>query len=29
VLRSGGRLGGYTGGLEKKETLLRLEGVLI
>ncbi len=29
VLRSGGKLGGYTGGLEKKETLLRLEGVLI
>ena len=29
VLRSGGKLGGYTGGLEKKEHLLRLEGVLI
>ena len=29
VLRSGGRLGGYTGGVEKKEHLLRLEGVLI
>ena len=29
VLRSGGGLGGYTGGLEKKEQLLRLEGVLI
>ena len=29
VLRTGGSLGGYTGGLEKKETLLRLEGVLI
>ena len=29
VLRSGGNLGGYTGGLEKKEHLLRLEGVLI
>jgi methylated-DNA-[protein]-cysteine S-methyltransferase len=28
VLRSGGGLGGYTGGVEKKETLLRLEGVL-
>jgi methylated-DNA-[protein]-cysteine S-methyltransferase len=27
VLRTGGGLGGYTGGLEKKETLLRLEGV--
>ena len=29
VLRTGGALGGYTGGLEKKETLLRLEGVLL
>jgi methylated-DNA-[protein]-cysteine S-methyltransferase len=28
VLRSGGALGGYTGGLEVKEKLLRLEGVL-
>ena len=28
VLRTGGGLGGYTGGVEKKETLLRLEGVL-
>ena len=28
VLRSGGKLGGYTGGVEKKETLLRLEGVI-
>ncbi len=28
VLRSGGGLGGYTGGLEKKEFLLGLEGVL-
>lgn len=27
VVRSGGRLGGYTGGLERKEFLLRLEGV--
>jgi methylated-DNA-[protein]-cysteine S-methyltransferase len=27
VLRSGGGLGGYTGGLDKKEYLLRLEGV--
>jgi methylated-DNA-[protein]-cysteine S-methyltransferase len=29
VLRTGGALGGYTGGLEKKEALLRLEGVLL
>lgn len=29
VLRTGGGLGGYTGGLEKKETLLRIEGVLL
>ncbi|MEA2646457.1 MAG: methylated-DNA-[protein]-cysteine S-methyltransferase [Chloroflexota bacterium] len=28
VLHSGGGLGGYTGGLDKKELLLRLEGVL-
>jgi methylated-DNA-[protein]-cysteine S-methyltransferase len=28
VLRTGGKLGGYTGGLEKKEFLLSLEGVL-
>ena len=28
VLRSGGGLGGYTGGLEKKERLLAIEGVL-
>jgi methylated-DNA-[protein]-cysteine S-methyltransferase len=28
VLRSGGALGGYTGGLDRKVTLLRLEGVL-
>ncbi len=28
VLRSGGALGGYTGGLERKRTLLSLEGVL-
>jgi methylated-DNA-[protein]-cysteine S-methyltransferase len=28
VLHSGGGLGGYTGGLERKEYLLRLEGVL-
>jgi methylated-DNA-[protein]-cysteine S-methyltransferase len=29
VLHSGGGIGGYTGGLERKEYLLRLEGVLI
>ncbi len=29
VLRTGGKLGGYTGGLEKKEYLLRLEGRLL
>jgi methylated-DNA-[protein]-cysteine S-methyltransferase len=29
VLRTGGGIGGYTGGLERKEYLLRLEGVLI
>ncbi len=28
VLRTGGALGGYTGGLERKEFLLRLEGTL-
>lgn len=28
VLHAGGGLGGYTGGLERKEYLLRLEGVL-
>jgi methylated-DNA-[protein]-cysteine S-methyltransferase len=28
VLRAGGALGGYTGGLDRKVTLLRLEGVL-
>jgi methylated-DNA-[protein]-cysteine S-methyltransferase len=28
VLRTGGALGGYTGGVEKKELLLRLEGTL-
>ena len=28
VVRTGGGLGGYTGGLERKELLLRLEGVL-
>jgi methylated-DNA-[protein]-cysteine S-methyltransferase len=29
VLRTGGTLGGYTGGLERKEFLLRLEGALL
>ena len=29
VLRTGGKLGGYTGGLERKEFLLRLEGKLL
>jgi methylated-DNA-[protein]-cysteine S-methyltransferase len=29
VLRTGGALGGYTGGLDKKEFLLRLEGTLL
>src|SRR5688572_11137039 len=29
VLRTGGKLGGYTGGLERKEFLLRLEGSLL
>jgi methylated-DNA-[protein]-cysteine S-methyltransferase len=29
VLRTGGALGGYTGGLERKEFLLRLEGVTV
>lgn len=29
VLRTGGDLGGYTGGLERKEHLLQLEGVLL
>ncbi|MBD0283423.1 MAG: methylated-DNA--[protein]-cysteine S-methyltransferase [Thermoleophilaceae bacterium] len=28
VVRTGGALGGYTGGIERKEFLLRLEGVL-
>ncbi|HEX5949206.1 MAG TPA: MGMT family protein, partial [Actinomycetota bacterium] len=28
VVHSGGGLGGYTGGLERKEFLLTLEGVL-
>jgi methylated-DNA-[protein]-cysteine S-methyltransferase len=29
VLRTGGSLGGYTGGLDRKEFLLRLEGALL
>jgi methylated-DNA-[protein]-cysteine S-methyltransferase len=29
VVRTGGGLGGYTGGLERKEQLLRLEGALL
>src|ERR671914_1355025 len=29
VLRTGGGLGGYTGGVERKEFLLRLEGALL
>jgi methylated-DNA-[protein]-cysteine S-methyltransferase len=29
VLRTGGALGGYTGGVEKKEQLLRIEGVIL
>jgi methylated-DNA-[protein]-cysteine S-methyltransferase len=29
VLRTGGALGGYTGGLERKEALLQLEGVVL
>jgi methylated-DNA-[protein]-cysteine S-methyltransferase len=29
VIRTGGALGGYTGGLERKEFLLRLEGSLV
>lgn len=29
VLRTGGGLGGYTGGLERKQALLRIEGVLL
>jgi methylated-DNA-[protein]-cysteine S-methyltransferase len=29
VLRTGGSLGGYTGGIERKEFLLRLEGALL
>jgi methylated-DNA-[protein]-cysteine S-methyltransferase len=29
VLRTGGGMGGYTGGVERKATLLRIEGVLV
>ena len=29
VLRTGGALGGYTGGVERKEFLLRLEGARV
>jgi methylated-DNA-[protein]-cysteine S-methyltransferase len=29
IIRTGGALGGYTGGLERKEYLLQLEGVLL
>jgi O6-methylguanine-DNA--protein-cysteine methyltransferase len=29
VLRTGGGLGGYTGGLGRKEALLRIEGVVL
>jgi methylated-DNA-[protein]-cysteine S-methyltransferase len=29
VLRAGGLLGGYTGGLQRKQVLLRLEGVVL
>lgn len=29
VLRSGGGLGGYTGGVARKERLLRIEGILV
>ena len=29
IIRTGGALGGYTGGLERKEYLLKLEGVLL
>lgn len=29
VLRSGGGLGGYTGGVERKQRLLRIEGILV
>ena len=29
IIRTGGALGGYTGGIERKEYLLKLEGVLL
>ena len=29
VLRTGGGLGGYTGGVDRKERLLHIEGVLL
>jgi methylated-DNA-[protein]-cysteine S-methyltransferase len=29
VLRTGGDLGGYTGGVQRKEKLLRIEGVAV
>ncbi|MCW2968564.1 MAG: methylated-DNA/protein-cysteinemethyltransferase, partial [Solirubrobacteraceae bacterium] len=29
VLRTGGGLGGYTGGLQRKEQLLRIEGIVL
>jgi methylated-DNA-[protein]-cysteine S-methyltransferase len=29
IIRTGGALGGYTGGIERKEFLLKLEGVLL
>jgi O6-methylguanine-DNA--protein-cysteine methyltransferase len=29
VLRTGGTIGGYTGGLERKEHLLQLEGIAL
>ena len=29
IIRTGGALGGYTGGLERKEYLLKLEGVIL
>jgi methylated-DNA-[protein]-cysteine S-methyltransferase len=29
IIRTGGALGGYTGGLERKEFLLKLEGVIL
>jgi methylated-DNA-[protein]-cysteine S-methyltransferase len=29
IIRTGGALGGYTGGLERKEFLLKLEGIIL